>query len=329
MRHLTHIRDLGPAGVRAVLARAAQLKNGSPAAKLPQTRLGMIFLNPSLRTRTSFTVAMHKLGGLAIPLEVGGGVWKLEFDDNAVMNADRTEHVREAAGVLARYCDAIGIRAFANNADENEEEADQVIAQFRKYSGVPVISLESAREHPMQGLADMLTVREQAHTDKPKLVLSWAPHIKPLPRVVPNSVWLSAAAAGFDVTLAHPPGYELSTAIQKEAAVYAQQTGSQLSQTNNLDHALENADVVIAKSWGPCEKNAAPPNAVELQHWRTSMAHLQRAGEAAIFMHCLPVRRDVEVEANLLDSPRSRVLDQAENRLWVQIAALEWLFNDF
>jgi N-acetylornithine carbamoyltransferase len=273
MRHLTHIRDLGPVGVNAVLARAAQLKSGSPAAKLPQARLGMVFLNPSLRTRTSFTVAMHKLGGLAIALEVGG-VWKLEFDDNAVMNADRTEHVREAAGVLARYCDALGIRAFANSADENEEEADHVIAQFRKHSGAPVISLESAREHPMQGLADMLTVREHARRDKPKLVLTWAPHIKPLPRAVPNSVWLSAAAAGFDITLAHPPGYELSAAIHQEAAAYAQQTGSQLKQSNSLDHALENADVVIAKSWGPCKNNAPPPSAPDLQNWRTSMAHL-------------------------------------------------------
>lgn len=343
MRHFTHIADLGPDGVHALLARAAELKllhagsglSSGPGSgtthgqALPKTMrdlsLGMLFLNPSLRTRASFEMAMHKLGGHAIAMDTGA-VWNLESDEQAVMNADRPEHVKEAAGVLSRYFDVLAVRAFAKSSTLGEEHADATINAFRRHASVPVISMESAREHPCQGLADMLTVREiLGQTQGAKITLVWAPHIKALPRAVPNSLLLSAAAAGADIRIAHPPGYDLAPQVLTEARALAQYSDGKISLTDDRNEALQGAQIVYAKSWAPSAEFARAPDNPVLKAWMLGSEHFAQHCPEASFLHCLPVRRNVEVSSSLLDSVHARVIDQAANRLWVQMAALEWL----
>ena len=213
MRHLTRIQDLGPQGVETILAQAAAWKRQAPGPVFQNRLLGMVFFNPSLRTRTSFEAVMLRSGGHAIVLDVGNGVWKLEDRVGAVMNGDRAEHIKEAAPVLSRFVDMLGVRAFSGGGGDEEDEQDSVINAFRRHATVPLVSMESAREHPCQGLADMLTLRENfGSTKKLPVTLTWAPHIKPLPKAVPNSFLLSAAAAGCEVRVAHPPGFDLHPA---------------------------------------------------------------------------------------------------------------------
>lgn len=330
MRHYTHLRDIGPKGQAQLLKIASEFKRNEPGPLLKNKVLGMLFFNPSLRTRTSFEVAMMKLGGHAVALEEGAGVWKLETEDGAVMNADKAEHVREAAPVLSRYVDVLGVRAFSRGMGQADDDADGVINAFRRHAKVPMISLESAREHPCQGLADMLTVEESfGQTQGVKVVLSWAPHLKPLPKAVPNSVLLHAAAAGCEVVVAHPPGFELGQAVREEAARYAAESRGKISYTTDQKAALDGAHVVYTKAWGP-EPRVSEDSIVAspaLRGWMPTLKHFETCASDAIFMHCLPVRRNVEVSDEVLDSEFSRVVDEAENRLWVQMAALAWLFG--
>jgi N-acetylornithine carbamoyltransferase len=330
MRHFTHLDDLGPKGQAALLQLAADFKRNEPGALLKGKVLGMLFFNPSLRTRTSFEVAMLKLGGQAVALEEGSGVWKVETEDGAVMNADKAEHVREAAPVLSRYVDALGVRAFSRGMGQADDDIDGVINAFRRHAKVPMVSLESAREHPCQGLADMLTVHESfGQTQGVKVVLSWAPHVKPLAKAVPNSVLLHAAAAGCDITVAHPPGFELGEAVRAQAQRYAGESGAKIRYTHDQREALQGAHVVYAKAWGP-EPRASEDSIVAspaLRGWMPTLKHFEHCTSEAIFLHCLPVRRNVEISDEVLDSEFSRVIDEAENRLWVQMAALAWLFG--
>ncbi len=333
LRHCTHIRDLGVAGVNELLARAERLRAAPSRDHLSGRLLGMVFFNPSLRTRTSFEAVMKRGGGDATVLEVGNGVWKLEDRDGVTMDGDRAEHVREAVPVLARYCDALAVRAFSAGVSDLDDDLDRTINAFRRFSTVPVISMESAREHPCQGLADMLTARDRFGATKGLAVtLTWAPHIKPLPKAVPNSFLLSAAAAGCELRVAHPPGVELPASVRAEAEAYAREAGGSVSYGHDQNAALEGAQIVYAKAWGPStESGLSPDEARELQMrlpaWMPTPAHLRRAARDAIFMHCLPVRRDVEVAAAVLDSVQSAVVDEAENRFHVQRALLDWVFN--
>jgi N-acetylornithine carbamoyltransferase len=327
MNHLTNLNDLTPTEVQALIDRAIALKAGAaPSGRLRGKTLGMVFLNPSLRTRTSFEVAMLKHGGHAIALTPGQGTWALEFEPEAVMDGDRPEHVIEAARVLSRYVDVLGVRAFSRGLGEADDENDIGIRAFRKHATVPVISLESAREHPFQGLADLMTAQERfGQTKKLKCVLTWAPHMKPLPKAVPNSFLLTAAALGAEITVAHPKGYELSKAVQAEAAKLAASTGGSVRYTNKQSEALEGAQVICAKAWGPSGLHAPAPNHGQLRTWRLEQAHFERTDPQSIFLHCLPVRRDVEVGAAVLDGPRAAIYDEAENRMWAQMAGLEWV----
>jgi N-acetylornithine carbamoyltransferase len=328
MPNFTHLRDLGVEGVAALLDRAARLKACRHRGDaLAGRSFGMLFLNPSLRTRTSFELAMHRLGGHAVVLDVGQAVWAWEFDERAVMDGDRPEHVREAIGVLSRYVDALGVRVFARSRALAEEEEDPLLDAIRRAAGVPVISLESAREHPCQGLADLLTVRERhGRSTGVEFVLTWAPHIKALPRAVPNSALLTAAAAGCRVTVVAPPGFELSPPVLEEARRYAAQSGGAIHLTQDQDAAIARAQVIAVKSWGG-NAEAASPDTAELRSWMLDQARLARLNRNASILHCLPVRRNVELAADVLDGPQSAVLDQAENRLWVQMAALEYLYG--
>ena len=327
MKSITHLRDLGPEGAQAILARAAAWKQDPPGAIFAGKLLAMVFFNPSLRTRASFEAAMLRHGGHAIVLEVGNGTWKLEDRDGVVMDGDRAEHIKEAVPVLARYADALAVRAFSSGASDAEDDLDPIINAFRAHSPAPLISMESAREHPCQGLADLLTVREAFGTTKVPVTLTWAPHLKPLPKAVPNSFLLTAAACGADITVAAPEGYELTPEVRAEAEAYAKATGGSVSYTTDQAAALQGAKVVCAKAWGPATGAAAAPMA-PLASWMPTATHMEGAAEDAIFLHCLPVRRNLEVHDSVLDGPWSRVVDEAENRFHVQRALLAAMFQE-
>ncbi len=326
MKHFTHLRDLGPGGALELLAKAAAWKRQAPGDIFKNKLLAMVFFNPSLRTRASFEAAMLRHGGNAIVLEVGNGTWKLEDRDGVVMDGDRAEHVKEAVPVLARYADALAVRSFSAGISDQDDELDPIIHAFRKQSPVPVLSMESAREHPHQGLADLLTVQEAFGTTKLPLTLTWAPHIKPLPKAVPNSFLLTAAACGAEIRVAHPEGYELTPEVRAEAEAFAKASGGSISYTNNQEEALEGSRAVYAKAWGPATQAAAAPMA-ELKSWMPTAQSMGTAAEDALFLHCLPVRRNLEVHDSVLDGPWSRVIDEAENRFHVQRAVLDLLLN--
>jgi N-acetylornithine carbamoyltransferase len=328
MKHFTHFRDISPVIASQLITRARALKAGEKSNALADKLLGMLFMDPSLRTRTSFDAAAVKLGGQAIPLDVGQGVWGLEYLDNVAMNGDKPEHVREAAGVLSQYVDVLGVRAFSHGEGLASDEADRVIGAFRNHAKVPVISLESAREHPCQGLADLMTAQESfGDLSKVTIALSWAPHIKSLPRAVPNSLLLTAAAMGAQIKVAHPLGYALAPEVTAEAINLAKSTGAKIDFYTHQQSALRGAHVLYAKSWGQTDALVAPPNDPSLASWMPTPEHFASMHSEAIFMHCLPVRRGVEVSHEVLDGPHARVLEEAGNRLWVQMAALEYLMS--
>lgn len=329
-RHFTRIADLGPEGVAATLAQARAYRATDPGAIFSGRLLGMLFYNPSLRTRASFEAAMLRHGGHAIVLDVAG-TWKLEHRLGAVMDGDCAEHVREAVPVLCRYVDALAVRTFAALEDGDLDESDPVMTTFRDNASVPVINMESAREHPCQGLADVLTIAEKLGSLKGRRVtLSWAPHIKPLPLAVPHSFLLSTAACGCEVTLAHPPGFELHPKVISEAQSYAAQTGGSIRFSNDQAAACAGAEVVYVKHWAPLGALADMGAALEQIHaqrnWLLRLATLNSGGQP-LFMHCLPVRRNVVVADDVLDSRQSIVVDQAENRLHVQRAVLARVFG--
>lgn len=327
MKHFTALRDLGPEGLENVIRRAIDWKREAPVGGLRNRILGMVFFNPSLRTRASFEAAMIRSGGNAIVLEVGAGVWTLEHRDGVVMDEGKTEHIREAVPVLARYVDGLAIRTFSDGTGDDNDELDVVLNGFRKYSTKPVVSMESAREHPCQGLADVLTMREKFGTTKGMdVTLTWAPHVKPLPKAVPNSFLLSAAAAGCNVRIAHPKGFELTDSVLNEARAFASQAGGSVSVTNDQSDALRGSHVVYAKAWGPSSRTSEKPE-LRQPAWMPTMKHMDLMANDGVFMHCLPTRRGLEVADEILDSKRSCVVDEAENRFHVQRVILHDLLG--
>jgi len=329
MKHATRLSDLGLETVNQILSVAKAWKGRPHPKHLQDKLLGMLFFNPSLRTRVSFQAVMARGGGSAVVMEAGNSTWKFEDRPGAVMDADRAEHLKEAVPVLCRYLDALAVRTFADGVDDDADHEDAVIQAFRQYATVPVVSMESAREHPCQGMADLLTIEQ--HFGSPKgvpITLTWAPHIKPLPKAVPNSFLLTAAALGCEVRVAHPQGFELHPEVVREAQNYAAASGGTVSVFHDQYSALNGSRAVYAKAWGPASSSAVGPDVVR-QHadWMVSPDHMERAAHDAIFLHCLPVRRNVEVADAVLDGPRSRVVDEAENRFHVQRALLDWLLN--
>ncbi|MCB1216127.1 N-acetylornithine carbamoyltransferase [bacterium] len=326
MVHLTHISDLGPAGVSNILERALQWKRKDPGPVYAGRILGMLFFNPSLRTRASFESAMLRSGGHAIVIDVNGGSWKLETADGVRMDGDRPEHIREAIPVLGGYVDALAVRCFAEG-NPARDVLDELMLAIRDCSTVPVVSMESAREHPCQGLADMLTIREQLGSLRGRrLTLSWAPHVKPLPQAVPNSFLLSAAACGCNVTVVHPPGLELQPAVLQEAAELAGLSGAELHFSNDQKAACEEAEIVYVKSWGPGPDTDFSRLATQHADWMVDLPLLESGRIRSRLMHCLPVRRNVVISARALDSELSLVVPQAHNRLHVQRSLLHDVF---
>jgi N-acetylornithine carbamoyltransferase len=329
MKHVTRIADLGPEALERILARAKEWKAGPPPRHLRGKILGMIFFNPSLRTRASFEAVMARGGGRAIIIEAGAGAWKLEDRVGVVMNADCPEHLKEAVPVMSRYVDVLAVRSFSRSISDEDDNADAVLRAFQKYATVPVISMESAREHPCQGLADLMTIEESFTEPKGlPVTLTWAPHIKPLPKAVPNSFLLTAAARGCEVRVAHPPGFELHHEIRAEAEVLAKNAGGKICYFREQDSALIGTRAIYAKAWGPATARELPADSVTRHNdWMITARQMNLAAPEAIFLHCLPVRRNVEVADEVLDGKWSRVIDQAENRFHVQRALLDWLLN--
>ncbi len=278
-------------------------------------RIGLLFLNPSLRTRLSTQVAASNLGMEAIVFNVDKEGWALEFEEGAIMSGTTVEHIKDAAPILGNYFDVLAIRTFPSLANKEDDYSEMYIKQFIKYAGVPVVSLESATLHPLQSLTDIITIREDLNLKpqtlnlKPRIVLTWAPHVKPLPQCVANSFaqWINAWGEA-DFVITHPEDYELSEEFTKGATI-----------THNQDEALKNADYVYVKNWstftdyGKIYENDP--------RWMMTNDKLALTNNAKV-MHCLPVRRNVELSDQILDGPNSLVTQQASNRVWAAQAVL-------
>jgi N-acetylornithine carbamoyltransferase len=324
--------DWTSAELEELIERALRFKRGEEASRpLAGRSVALVFFNPSLRTRASMQVGVYELGGNAVVLEPGGTSWTLEHLDGAVMDGNKTEHVAEFVRVLGRYCAAIGVRTFAALQNWEEERRDPVLNAFAKYAEVPVINLESAMHHPCQALADMMTVREKLGREPQRVLLTWAWHPKPLPMAVPNSFALASAQMGHQLTIAHPPGYELDQELMREVEARARDVGGSVRVTNDLEEAYAGAQVVYAKSWGSSRFYGARENDVSerasyREQWIVDERKMAQTNQA-LFMHCLPVRRNVIVTDAVIDAPTSVVIDEAENRLHVQKAIMARLLN--
>jgi N-succinyl-L-ornithine transcarbamylase len=296
------------------LAAAYKANPSLHAEKGKGKRVGCIFLNPSLRTRVSTQIAAQQLGMEAIVLNMDKEGWALELQDGAVMNKGTVEHIKDAAGVLGSYFDILALRAFPSLTQKEEDVADFVLHQFIKYCKIPVVSLESAIRHPLQSLADQLTIQELAKGKKnPKVVLTWAPHIKVIPHAVANSFAEWSLGMGHDLTICHPEGYELDPEFTQGATI-----------TNDQREALQNADFVYVKNWSAF--NEYGKILCTDERWMLNEAHLKNAPEAKV-MHCLPVRRNVELSDEILDGSRSLVQQQALNRVYAAQAVLSKLLE--
>jgi N-succinyl-L-ornithine transcarbamylase len=277
-------------------------------------RIGCIFLNPSLRTRASTQIAAINLGMEPIVMNMDKEGWALEMKEGVVMNKGTVEHVKDAAAVLGSYFDILAIRAFPSLTNKQEDIEDFIFNQFVKYSGVPVVSLESAVRHPLQSLADMITIHEQwKENRKPKIVLTWAPHIKAIPQAVANSFAEWAIGCGHDLTITHPEEYHLDTQFTKGASVELDQ-----------GKALENADFVYVKNWSAFSDYGKIITTDS--SWMLTEKHFKSAKNAKV-MHCLPVRRNLELSDEILDGKRSIVQKQAENRIYAAQAVLSHILG--
>lgn len=278
-----------------------------------QTQLGnnktmvLLFFNPSLRTRLSTQKAGINLGMSVISMNAAQG-WQLEFEDHIVMNTDKAEHIREAAAVVSQYADIIGIRTFPSLTDKDKDYADFIINRFIQYASVPVISLESAIRHPLQSLADLVTIKEQTTKKRPRVVLSWAPHPRALPQAVSNSFIEWMQAADMDLVITHPKGYELSADFVKDTPIQYDQA-----------KAFEGADFVYTKNWSSFEQYGKILQ--QDPSWMITPEKMAFTNNGK-FMHCLPVRRNVVVADGVLDSSQSLVIEQANNRTYAAQAVI-------
>lgn len=283
--------------------------------------LGLVFMNPSLRTRLSTQKAALNLGMNVMVMNLDKEGWALETQDGVVMNGTTVEHIREAAAVMGEYCDILGLRSFPKLQNREEDYSEDFFNKFVKYCAVPVVSLESATRHPLQSFADLITIVEtnpisdelKKLGEVPKVVLAWAPHIKPLPQAVPNSFaeWMCRAQAEgmLDFTIAQPAGFELEESFT---------TGAKIS--HNLDEAIANADYIYVKNWSSYKDYGKLLDFPE--GWMMNNDKLKPTNDAKV-MHCLPVRRDLELSSEILDGPNSLVIHEAGNRLWAAQAVIK------
>lgn len=310
MKYFTTANDV--ADINRLAAEALALKKNPHAfGELGRNRtLGLFFLNPSLRTRMSTQKAAQLLGMNVLSMNMGQDGWALEFEDGVVMNGTKAEHIREAAAVLGEYCDIIGLRNFPSLNNRDEDYSEKILLSFMKHCKVPLLSLESATLHPLQSLADLITINEHKPAQrKPKVVLTWAPHVRALPQAVANSFSEWMCKADVDFTITHPQGMELCEDYTQGAHIEYDQ-----------DKTLEEADFIYVKNWSSFHNYGRMSEGNE--SWMLTPERLS-GNPAAKIMHCLPVRRDVELSSALLDSSRSLVTQQAANRVFAAMAVLK------
>jgi N-acetylornithine carbamoyltransferase len=330
MRHFYSLNEFTPEEIEGFLERALYHKQHPYSNTLSNKQFALLFLNPSLRTRCSFEVAIRQLGGGVTTLE-GQSLWKIETELGVKMDQDKSEHVREAIGVLSRYFDGLGLRSFARGLNREEDLLDQTFSAFLESAKIPVFNMESAVYHPCQAMADLLTIKELFETFRGrKIAIVWASHPLPLPMAVPNSIVLASTLVGMDVTLAHPPGFELREGIVAMADDFSKRAGGSFRVVHDREEAARDAEVVYAKAWGGLQRYEAPEKEIELRKkhadWIVDPA-LMELTRRAYFMHCLPVRRNVVVADEVIDSKQSVIFRQAENRLHAQKAILEWVYS--
>lgn len=310
MKNFISVNDV--TDIDALVKSALDFKKAPFASKHlgANKRIGLIFLNPSMRTRLSTQIAAQNLGLEAIVFNIGNEGWALEFEDEAIMSGTTVEHVKDAAPILGKYFDILGIRTFPSLNNRKDDYSELYIKQFIKYAGIPVISLESATLHPLQSLTDIITITENfTEKRKPRIVLTWAPHVKPLPQCVANSFsqWINEWGEA-DFVITHPEDYELDDQFTKGATIIY-----------NQDEALKDADFVYVKNWSTYEDyGKIYCNDPE---WMLTKKKLKLTNKAKV-MHCLPVRRNVELSDEILDSKHSIVTQQASNRVWAAQAVL-------
>jgi N-succinyl-L-ornithine transcarbamylase len=313
MKLFTSVNDVQD--IKKLVSEAISIKKNPFAAEQlgKHKTLGLIFLNPSLRTRLSTQKAALNLGMQVMVMNLDKEGWALETRDGVIMNGTTVEHIREAAGVMGEYCDIIGFRAFPGLVNRDEDYSEDIFNKFVKYCGVPVVSLESATRHPLQSFADLITIEELKKTAKPKVVLTWAPHVKPLPQAVANSFaeWMNKA--DYDFVITHPEGYDLAPEFVGNATV-----------TNKQDEALAGADFVYVKNWS-CY-NDYGKILTDGEGWMMTNEKLKLTNNAGV-MHCLPVRRGLELSHEILDGPNSLVLNQANNRVWAAQTVLKTILE--
>lgn len=319
--------DFSREQIESLFDLALQYKNNEISDKpLSGKSVALVFFNPSLRTRASMQVGIYELGGNAVILEPGGTSWTLEHRDGVVMDGNKTEHLKEFVQVLERYVSAIGVRTFASLEDWSLDRTEPILSAFAKYASKPIINLESAMHHPCQSLADMLTIRENLGNKPKKVLLTWAWHPKPLPMAVPNSFALAAAQMGHELVIAHPKGYGLDKELMAEISRQTVESGGSLEILNDVESAYDGVEVVYAKSWGSKNFYGDASKDIEFRSnlradWIVDEAKMTKTNNA-IFMHCLPVRRNVIVTDGVIDSVNSVVIDEAENRLHIQKAIM-------
>lgn len=302
MRHFTNVNDLGD--LKVALQEAFEIKKD----RFKYVELGknktllMIFFNSSLRTRLSTQKAAMNLGLNVMVLDINQGAWKLETERGVIMDGDKSEHILEAIPVMGSYCDIIGVRSFARFENKDDDYNELIINQFIKYSGRPVFSMEAATRHPLQSFADLITIEEYKKTERPKVVLTWAPHPRALPQAVPNSFaeWMNAT--DYDFVITHPKGYELAPQFVGDARVEYDQM-----------KALEGADFVYAKNWAAYSDENYGRVLNKDRSWTIDTDHMAVTNNA-YFMHCLPVRRNMIVTDDVIESPQSIVIPEAANR---------------
>lgn len=333
MKDFLSTTDFSLSELEKILDTAFRLKKGEIESKcLSGKFLALVFFDPSLRTRVSMELAIRQLGGYPVVLMPGISSWSLEYREGVVMDSDKTEHLKEFVKVLERYVDGIAVRCFAELKDWSKERSDPVLSAFVKYARKPIINLESAMYHPFQAMADVMTIHEIFGKERKKILLTWAWHPKPLPMAVPNSFVLAMSQFGYDLRIAYPEGYELDNEIIKTAKQLSEMADGSIEVCNSIEQAFEEVDVVYAKSWGSkffYGNSSAEVNKRSIYRdlWIVDEAKMQKTNDA-IFMHCLPVRRNVVVTDSVIDSTASVVYQQAENRLYVQKAVLMRIFGD-
>lgn len=314
MQNFTSVNDVEDVSALLDLAKAVKKSPFAQQAFGQHKTMGLLFFNPSLRTRLSTQKAAANLGMNVMVMNLNSDGWKIELEDGTVMNQGTQEHIKEAAGVVSQYCDIIGLRAFPSLTDRAADYRDEILNKFILHASVPVVSLESAIRHPLQSLADVLTIEEYKTKAKPKVVLTWAPHPKALPQAVANSFVEWMREAEVDLSICNPAGFDLSADFIRDTPVFHDQA-----------EAFAGADFIYAKNWSSYEDYGRIAQACE--DWEVTAQKLKGTNNAK-FMHCLPVRRNVVVNDDVLDTDSSIVLAQANNRTYAAQAVLLKILQD-